>query len=60
MEGNNTYLEPPEVRRQVAMARQTAADDWLEQAANVSSGRATEKETKSFAFDKSYWCVALC
>ncbi|ORY91503.1 hypothetical protein BCR35DRAFT_298679 [Leucosporidium creatinivorum] len=36
MEGNNTYLDPPE-------------------AANVSSGRATEKETKSFAFDKSYW-----
>ncbi|GAA5992753.1 hypothetical protein JCM10908_006917 [Rhodotorula pacifica] len=23
--------------------------------ANVTSGRATEKETKSFAFDKSYW-----
>lgn len=25
------------------------------QAANVTSGRAIEKETKSFAFDKSYW-----
>ncbi|GJN89903.1 hypothetical protein Rhopal_002892-T1 [Rhodotorula paludigena] len=36
MEGNNTYLDPPE-------------------AANVTSGRVTEKETKSFAFDKSYW-----
>ncbi|GAA5908043.1 hypothetical protein JCM6882_000209 [Rhodosporidiobolus microsporus] len=36
MEGNNTYLEPPE-------------------AANVTSGRIAEKETKSFAFDKSYW-----
>ncbi|BGP47019.1 hypothetical protein JCM10450v2_002871 [Rhodotorula kratochvilovae] len=36
MEGNNTYLDPPE-------------------AANVTSGRITEKETKSFAFDKSYW-----
>ncbi|GAA6061161.1 hypothetical protein JCM10212_005747 [Sporobolomyces blumeae] len=36
MEGNNTYLEPPEQ-------------------ANVTSGRAIEKETKSFAFDKSYW-----
>ena len=23
--------------------------------ANMTSGRATEKETKSFAFDKSYW-----
>lgn len=29
------------------------------QAANVTSGRVMEKETKSFAFDKSYWCVAL-
>ncbi|GAA5861825.1 hypothetical protein JCM8547_008567 [Rhodosporidiobolus lusitaniae] len=36
MEGNNTYLDPPE-------------------AANVTSGRIAEKETKSFAFDKSYW-----
>ncbi|GAA5988788.1 hypothetical protein JCM11641_004851, partial [Rhodosporidiobolus odoratus] len=36
MEGNNTYLDPPE-------------------ASNVTSGRITEKETKSFAFDKSYW-----
>ncbi|GAA5864258.1 hypothetical protein JCM1840_006717 [Sporobolomyces johnsonii] len=36
MEGNNTFLAPPE-------------------AANITSGRATEKETKSFAFDKSYW-----
>ncbi|BGP14893.1 hypothetical protein JCM10213v2_002848 [Rhodosporidiobolus nylandii] len=36
MEGNNTFLEPPE-------------------AANVTSGRVAEKETKSFAFDKSYW-----
>lgn len=27
--------------------------------ANVSSGRAGEKETKSFAFDKSYWFVGL-
>ncbi|GAA5834253.1 hypothetical protein JCM11251_000583 [Rhodosporidiobolus azoricus] len=36
MEGNNTYLEPPE-------------------AANVTSGRIAEKDTKSFAFDKSYW-----
>ncbi|GAA6005007.1 hypothetical protein JCM11491_002305 [Sporobolomyces phaffii] len=37
MEGNNTYLDPPE---------------------SLSSGntsRALEKETKSFAFDKSYW-----
>lgn len=24
----------------------------------MTSGRATEKETKSFAFDKSYWCVS--
>lgn len=23
----------------------------------MTSGRVTEKETKSFAFDKSYWCV---
>ncbi|GAA6029561.1 hypothetical protein JCM8097_000938 [Rhodosporidiobolus ruineniae] len=36
MEGNNTYLDPPEAN-------------------NVTSGRMTEKETKSFAFDKSYW-----
>ncbi|BGP23699.1 hypothetical protein JCM10295v2_002600 [Rhodotorula toruloides] len=36
MEGNNTFLDPPE-------------------AANVTSGRVTEKETKSFAFDRSYW-----
>ncbi|GAA6050001.1 hypothetical protein JCM3770_001907 [Rhodotorula araucariae] len=36
MEGNSTYLDPPE-------------------AANVTSGRVTEKETKSFAFDRSYW-----
>lgn len=27
------------------------------QAANVTSGRVTEKETKSFAFDRSYWFV---
>ncbi|GAA6024219.1 hypothetical protein JCM10207_006785 [Rhodosporidiobolus poonsookiae] len=36
MEGNNTYLDPPEAN-------------------NVTSGRVAEKETKSFAFDKSYW-----
>ncbi|GAA5927744.1 uncharacterized protein JCM15063_005982 [Sporobolomyces koalae] len=38
MEGNNTYLDPPEIT-------------------NTSQGanRTTEKETKSFAFDKSYW-----
>ncbi|GAA5962581.1 hypothetical protein JCM3765_003737 [Sporobolomyces pararoseus] len=36
MEGNNTYLDPPE-------------------STNSSGGRAIEKETKSFAFDKSYW-----
>jgi len=42
MEGNNTYLDPPE-------------------AANISGtvGRAVEKETKSFAFDKSYWYDTL-
>ncbi|GAA5983840.1 hypothetical protein JCM5350_007569 [Sporobolomyces pararoseus] len=36
MEGNNTYLDPPE-------------------STSTSGGRAIEKETKSFAFDKSYW-----
>lgn len=34
MEGNNTYIDPPEV---------------------VAGGRANDRETKSFAFDKSYW-----
>ncbi|GAA5892555.1 uncharacterized protein JCM6883_007396 [Sporobolomyces salmoneus] len=36
MEGNNTYLDPPE-------------------STNTGGGRSIEKETKSFAFDKSYW-----
>ncbi|KAI5480411.1 hypothetical protein MNV49_000986 [Pseudohyphozyma bogoriensis] len=35
MEGNNTYLEPPD--------------------AGPSSSKAADRETKSFAFDKSYW-----
>lgn len=33
MEGNNTYIEPPE----------------------STGGRTGDRETKSFAFDKSYW-----
>ncbi|SCV70600.1 BQ2448_3362 [Microbotryum intermedium] len=35
MEGNNTYLDPPE--------------------ATSGTSRSADKETKSFAFDKSYW-----
>ncbi|GAA5843636.1 hypothetical protein JCM3766R1_007191, partial [Sporobolomyces carnicolor] len=38
MEGNNTYLDPPD-----------------NAAASNGGGRSLEKETKSFAFDKSYW-----
>ena len=33
MEGNNTYIKPPE----------------------STGGRTGDRETKSFAFDKSYW-----
>lgn len=40
MEGNSTFLDPPEAGSSQAQA---------------SSGRATEKKTMSFSFDKSYW-----
>ncbi|PCH41538.1 kinesin-domain-containing protein [Wolfiporia cocos MD-104 SS10] len=40
MEGNQTILEPPEPGSQAAQA---------------TSGRATERKTMNFAFDKSYW-----
>ena len=40
MEGNQTFLDPPEAGSAQAQA---------------SSGRATEKKTMSFGFDKSYW-----
>ena len=40
MEGNSTFLDPPEPGSSQAQA---------------SSGRATEKKTMSFSFDKSYW-----
>lgn len=40
MEGNSTYLDPPEPGGSQAQAM---------------SGRATEKKTMAFSFDKSYW-----
>ncbi|TDL29083.1 kinesin-domain-containing protein [Rickenella mellea] len=40
MEGNMTFLDPPEAGSSQA---------------NASSGRATEKKTMTFSFDKSYW-----
>ncbi|OCH85030.1 kinesin-domain-containing protein [Obba rivulosa] len=40
MQGNQTILDPPEVGSQGAQA---------------ASGRATERKTMNFAFDKSYW-----
>ena len=40
MEGNQTILEPPEPGSAGAQA---------------ASGRATERKTMNFAFDKSYW-----
>ena len=40
MEGNMTILEPPEAGSAQAQA---------------TSGRATEKKTMTFSFDKSYW-----
>lgn len=71
MEGNNTYLDPPDVRfslppqsspfpRQARRGRELIRLYVMEnaQATNVTSGRITEKETKSFAFDKSYWSVS--
>ena len=67
MEGNQTMLDPPEVRS-LSLSHLLSAGPWspgqacadacsCAQAANVTSGRITEKEVKSFAFDKSYWCV---
>ncbi|KDQ12681.1 hypothetical protein BOTBODRAFT_407289 [Botryobasidium botryosum FD-172 SS1] len=38
MEGNQTFLDPPELT-----------------AAEAKSGRATERKTMAFSFDKSYW-----
>lgn len=38
MEGNQTFLDPPELT-----------------AAELKSGRATERKTMAFSFDKSYW-----
>lgn len=69
MEGNQTMLDPPEVRS-LSLSHLLSAGPWspgqacadacsCAQAANVTSGRITEKEVKSFAFDKSYWCVPL-
>ena len=40
MQGNQTFLDPPEPGSAQAQA---------------SSGRATEKKTMPFSFDKSYW-----
>ena len=40
MEGNQTFLDPPEAGGSQSQAM---------------SGRATEKKTMSFSFDKSYW-----
>ena len=40
MEGNSTFLDPPEAGSAQAHA---------------AGGRATEKKTLSFSFDKSYW-----
>lgn len=40
MEGNQTILDPPEPGSQGAQA---------------ASGRATERKTMNFTFDKSYW-----
>lgn len=40
MQGNQTILEPPEPGSQGAQA---------------ASGRATERKTMTFTFDKSYW-----
>lgn len=40
MEGNQTFLDPPEAGSGQAQAM---------------SGRSTEKKTMSFGFDKSYW-----
>ena len=40
MKGNQTFLDPPEAGSAQAHA---------------SGGRATEKKTMSFSFDKSYW-----
>lgn len=57
MEGNNTYLDPPDVSTFPTAGAGRRGAKMGEQAANVSSGRAMEKETKSFAFDKSYWCA---
>jgi len=40
MQGNQTFIDPPDLGSQQEKA---------------SSGRATERKTMSFSFDKSYW-----